>query len=200
MAGENRKLVRALGHELRFEILSILNQRAASPLELQSELGEGLRTVSYHLNVLRECDCVELVGAQAGDQSVERLYKATRPSLLSAEQMGQIPAHHKERITDRWIGHVFEALSKAQEDGTLDARDDRHLSATPLVLDERGWSELMKASDEFLDCVLAIREDSARRLEDEGDAGIPAMVTIMGYEMPEVYEIRRARARSRRGS
>lgn len=198
MMSKKRKLLKALGHELRFEILAILNQQTAGPLELHRRLGEDLRTVSYHLNVLRECDCVEQVGAQTGDQSIERLYRATEPSLLSAEQMAEIPADHKERITDRWIGHVFEALSKAQEEGTLDDRDDRHLSTTPLALDERGWSELMKASDEFLDCVLEIRESSARRLEDDGEAGIPAMATIMSYEMPEEYVIGRARARSER--
>jgi predicted transcriptional regulator len=60
--GKNRiDMVKALSHELRVEILTILNERVASPNELAKELGEGLSQVSYHVKVLRDYGTITLV-------------------------------------------------------------------------------------------------------------------------------------------
>ncbi len=50
----DQRLIKALAHPLRVEILAILNERVASPNELAKGLGEGLSQVSYHVKVLHE--------------------------------------------------------------------------------------------------------------------------------------------------
>ena len=37
---------------------------------------------------------------------------------------------------------LYDAVA-AMEDGLFDERDDRHMSRTPLILDEAGWEELL---------------------------------------------------------
>jgi DNA-binding transcriptional ArsR family regulator len=77
------RLVKALTHDLRVQILEILNERIASPKELAAELGEGLPQVSYHVNVLREYDCIELVSTAPRRGATEHYYRANSRGLTA---------------------------------------------------------------------------------------------------------------------
>ena len=57
----DERLAKALSHRLRVQILQRLEEaREASPKELAQALSEPVGTVSYHVRILRELDCVEL--------------------------------------------------------------------------------------------------------------------------------------------
>src|SRR3954469_17225001 len=58
------RIAKALAHPLRARILQRLGERVASPGELAVELGASLGVVSYHVRMLRDYDCVELVRAE----------------------------------------------------------------------------------------------------------------------------------------
>ena len=55
------RIAKALAHPLRARILQRLGERVASPGDLATELGAPLGVVSYHVRMLRDYDCVELV-------------------------------------------------------------------------------------------------------------------------------------------
>src|SRR3954449_687963 len=55
------RIAKALAHPLRAPILQRLGERVASPGDLALELGAPLGVVSYHVRMLRDYDCVELV-------------------------------------------------------------------------------------------------------------------------------------------
>src|SRR3954471_24787211 len=55
------RIAKALAHPLRARILQRLGERVASPGDLSVELGAPLGVVSYHVRMLRDYDCVELV-------------------------------------------------------------------------------------------------------------------------------------------
>jgi hypothetical protein len=73
----------------------------------------------------------------------------------------------------------------ALEVGSFDARKDRHLSRTPVVVDEEGWADLTKVLADTLDEVIEIEARSASRLAGSGEQGVNAMVALMGFELPE---------------
>src|SRR5215213_7129748 len=62
-AGETSeaRIAKALAHPLRARILQRLGERVASPGDLAVELDAPLGVVSYHVRMLRDYDCVELV-------------------------------------------------------------------------------------------------------------------------------------------
>ena len=66
--------------------------------------------------------------------------------------------------------------------GTIDARSDSHVSRTPLVLDEKGWSELNALLGETLERAIEIQEESASRLGK--DEGIETKLSILHFESP----------------
>ena len=83
---------------------------------------------------------------------------------------------------------ILEAIGQdataAMTEGTIDSRTDTHISRTPLVLDEAGWTELSKLLTETLEQTMRIGEESANRLAKEKAEGIPASVSILHFEVP----------------
>jgi DNA-binding transcriptional ArsR family regulator len=74
--GHDERLGRALGHPLRHRLLRVLTDRVASPKELAAHLAEPLPNVSYHVRVLAELGCVELVRTVPRRGALEHYYRA----------------------------------------------------------------------------------------------------------------------------
>ena len=99
-SGVDQRLVKALAHPLRVEILTILNERMASPNELSKELDEGLSQVSYHVKVLKDFECIEMVKTEPRRGAVEHYYRATSsgfPDAIAMEEAAGLDQAGHER-------------------------------------------------------------------------------------------------------
>jgi len=180
--GVDQRLVKALAHPLRVEILAILNERMASPNELSKELEEGLSQVSYHVKVLKDFECIEMVKTEPRRGAVEHYYRATARAFLTDADWKSLPDSVKPGVSASAMRLILANVFGALQGGTFDARDDRHLSWTPGVVDDQGWEEIVDIVAETLDRTMKIYADSAKRLAKSGDAGIPASVVLMSFE------------------
>lgn len=181
-AGVDQRLVKALAHPLRVEILTILNERMASPNELSKELDEGLSQVSYHVKVLKDFECIEMVKTEPRRGAVEHYYRATERAFLTDRDWQKLPDSVKPGVSasvvELFMGEVVAALTA----GTFDAREDRHLSWTPGIVDEKGWEESVDLVNETLERVIEIHAGSAKRLAKSGEEGIPTIAVLMNFE------------------
>src|SRR4051794_21599199 len=76
------RIAKALAHPLRARILQRLGERVASPGDLALELDQPLGVVSYHVRMLRDYECVELVRTEPRRGALQHFYRATaRPAL-----------------------------------------------------------------------------------------------------------------------
>jgi DNA-binding transcriptional ArsR family regulator len=182
--GVDQRLVKALAHELRVEILAILNERMASPNELAKELDEGLSQVSYHVKVLKDYKCIELVKTEPRRGAVEHYYRATSRAFLTDRDWQQLPESVRPGLSTDLLQAIVDDAVAALQGSTFDRRDNRHLSWTPLVVDEQGWDELIATFDESLQRVFAIQAASAKRLAKAPEEGFNTSVAIMTYEAP----------------
>jgi DNA-binding transcriptional ArsR family regulator len=184
MSAFEPSLMKALAHPLRVHILALLNERVASPNQLANELGERLGDVSYHIKALREGDCIELVRTEPRRGAVEHFYRATKRAYFSDEDWERLPMSVKPGMSARLLRDILDDAMAAVEAGTFDARNDRHLSWTPTVLDERGWKEAVAAQGEFIERLSRIQAQSTERLADARATGFSASFAVMGYETP----------------
>jgi DNA-binding transcriptional ArsR family regulator len=184
-AGVNLNLVKALSHELRVDILGILNERMASPNELAKELGEGLSQVSYHVKVLKDYETITLVKTEPRRGAVEHYYRATSTAFLTDRDWHELPDSVRPGLSADLVELIFGDVVRALEEGTFDARKDRHLSRTPLLLDETGWEEVESALEQALKGVVQAQKKSTTRLAKSGGDGFNASVAILGFELPE---------------
>jgi DNA-binding transcriptional ArsR family regulator len=180
----DQRLVRALGHPVRVQSLIILNERVASPNEISKELGESVGHVSYHIKVLKECECIELVDTAPRRGAMEHYYRATDRAFLNAEEWAALPDSIRPGLSASGLKTVFNDASAALLAGTFDKRIDRHLSWTPMIVDEEGWEELQAGLEGALEKVIEIQTASAARLTKADAPGIPVTVAVMGFEAP----------------
>jgi DNA-binding transcriptional ArsR family regulator len=178
-------MAKALSHPLRVQILAILHKRIASPNEIAQQLGEGLSQVSYHVKVLREFNCIELVRTEPRRGAVEHFYRATARAFLTDEDWDSLPESVRQGISVAVVQMVVEDVMEALGTDTFDSREDRHLSRTPLILDGKGWKDVASTLSDTLDRVLDIQVESASRLAKSREGGIPAKVEILHFESPE---------------
>jgi DNA-binding transcriptional ArsR family regulator len=167
-AGETSeaRIAKALAHPLRARILQRLGERVASPGDLAVELGAPLGVVSYHVRMLRDYDCVELVRTEPVRGALQHFYKATaRPSLDEA-QWRRLPTTLRGELIGETIQGLVDDLAAAADAGRLEDRDVV-LKRTPLELDERGYRKLNKLMAKTLDQALAIAAESAERGSDD---------------------------------
>ena len=180
--GVDQKLVKALAHPLRVEILTILNERMASPNELSKELDEGLSQVSYHVKVLKDFECIEMVKTEPRRGAVEHYYRATARAFISDADWRKMPDSIKPGVTSSFIKMLIEDVISAVQGGNFDKREDRHVSWTPGVVDEQAWAEITELLEETLKKIIAIQSKAATRLAKSREKGIPMTVAMLGYE------------------
>lgn len=70
------RLAKALSSDLRAQILKLIAESDRSPKSVAEELGLDLRGVAYHVRVLKQLDCVELVATRPRRGAVEHIYRA----------------------------------------------------------------------------------------------------------------------------
>jgi DNA-binding transcriptional ArsR family regulator len=180
--GVDQRLVKALAHPLRVQILTILNERMASPNELSKELEEGLSQVSYHVKVLKDFECIEMVKTEPRRGAVEHYYRATSRAFLTDNDWQTLPDSVKPGVSVASFQMIVEDVVGALQGGTFDAREDRHLSWTPGIVDEQGWEESVELAAETLKQMIKIHAASAKRLAKSGEEGVPATAVILNYE------------------
>ncbi len=195
--GVDQRLVKALAHPLRVQILTILNERMASPNELSKELEEGLSQVSYHVKVLKDFECIEMTKTEPRRGAVEHYYRATARAFLTDSDWQTLPDSVKPGVSAASVQMIVDDVVEALKGGTFDAREDRHLSWTPGVVDEQGWEESTELVAETLKQVVKIHADSAKRLAKSGEEGVPATVVLLNFEgvAPEEKSAQKAKKR-----
>jgi DNA-binding transcriptional ArsR family regulator len=174
-------IVKALSHPLRLRILSRLNEGVASPNEMAKEFGESLPLVSYHVRILRELECIELVKTTPRRGAIEHHYRALTRAVLDDGSWEQMPESARKAVSTIALDTAFTDIRKAIEADTFDTRLDRHHSYSPLLLDEQGWEQLNEKLMEVLDWALEEQSKAAVRIAEEGAEDMRARLLMLTY-------------------
>ena len=179
-------IVKALSHPLRMRILTRLNEGVASPNEMAKEFDESLPLVSYHVRILRELDCIELVRTTPRRGAIEHHYRALTRPFLDDDDWAQLPPSARKAVSNTVLAKALGDVREAVRTGTFDDRTDRHLSYAALLLDEQGWRVLNERMAELLEWAIEEQANCAGRLQDGGSGGpeVRARLTMMSYSAP----------------
>lgn len=183
--GVEQIVAKAFAHPLRVQILIILNERVASPNLLSQELDQSLNLVAYHVRVLEKYDCIELVDTKQRRGATEHFYRATRRQFLTDSEWSRMPESLRPGLSGAMLKAVFDDIDEAVVAGTFDKLEDRHLSRTPMVVDQQGWADTAGLLAETLERILKIQTEANERLATSGEEGMLAKVEIMHFTSPE---------------
>jgi hypothetical protein len=198
--GVDQRLVRAIGHPLRLRLLTIFNERVASPSDLAAELGEPIGNVSYHTRILARLGCVELVKTKQVRGAVEHYYRAVVRPVFSDDDWAELPLSIRKSLAGAVLTEIADDMGASANAGGFD-RDEVHLSRTTLTLDSQGWQDLNEALQEVADRALEVQAESAARLQSDGvsDSESAALV-LMLFEPSAQGKSAGRRAKSQAGA
>ena len=183
--GVEQIVAKAFAHPLRVQILIILNEKVASPNMLAQQLDESLNLVAYHVRVLEKYDCIEHVDTKQRRGATEHFYRATRRQLLSDDQWASMPASLRPGMAEAILKSIFEDIESASKSGMLDKVDDVHVTRTPLVVDNQGWSDISDLLQGALDRLLEIQGEASERMAKSSGEGRLAKVHLLHFESPK---------------
>lgn len=179
-AGETSeaRIAKALAHPLRARILARLGERVASPGDLAIELDAPLGVVSYHVRMLRDYNCVELVRTEPRRGALQHFYRAiARPTFNGSLQ--QLPAALRGELAGETIESVVSDMGASAAAGAL-VGPAVVVTRTSLELDARAQAKINKLLARTVDQVEAIAAESRERVEN-GAEPIPTLLAIQHF-------------------
>jgi predicted transcriptional regulator len=75
------RLAKALSNSLRAQALTLISEGVASPKAIAEKLEADVRTIAYHVRVLKRLGCVELVETKSRRGAVEHIYRVAPGAL-----------------------------------------------------------------------------------------------------------------------
>ena len=170
----DRWFVRALSHPLRIELLELLNERQASPVEMKRALGGTLNRINYHLKVLVDCGCVEVIETEPVRGAVKHYYRAVPRSFFGHPDLRQVPASIRGGATEMSARSFSRAFRRAAEDGNVDS-EDAIFSWMSLAVDKLGREKAIELSETVLKGYELIAKQSRERAA-EGEGPLASLV------------------------
>jgi DNA-binding transcriptional ArsR family regulator len=172
------RIIKALTHPLRIQILAALDERTASPSELADELKAPLGNVSYHVRQLAALGLIKLVKRTPRRGAIEHHYKAIGRPQITDDAWAGTPATVKDAVVGAALGDVGTAVTAAAAAGGF-SRNDSHLTRTQLKLDDRGFKEIDKELNATLKRIEKIADDAGKRIVKGGDDAAQAATVVM---------------------
>jgi DNA-binding transcriptional ArsR family regulator len=180
----DQRLVRALAHPLRIQILEVLTERVASPNLIAAELDMGVSHVAYHTRALDRYGCIELVETAQRRGATEHYYKAKPHAFIGDRAWRKVPRAVRSGITAASLQTFMDKAVTALETGAIDDREDTTFSWMPVHLDEKGWREVNGILAEATEQVLAAQTAADQRAAESGkdERRISAVVALANFE------------------
>jgi DNA-binding transcriptional ArsR family regulator len=180
------QLAAAMSHPTRVYAMGILTERDASPRELADHLGEPLNNVTYHVNQLRDLGCIELVRTERarGGRVLEHFYRTTQRPYFDEDAWAVLSGEERRGVIWSIAQMISKDITAAIASGSFFAEDDKHISRSPMSVDEEGWGEISELLNRTSKELLEIEERVAGRTDDGAPARVDAKVEILQFRSP----------------
>lgn len=155
----DRRVVQALGHPTRVQVLRILDRRdMASPVQLSDELSVPLGTMGYHVRRLEVLGMIELAATRQRRGAIEHFY---RTADERSETVERVQTAVRARTWDE-LETAMQQVEAAARRGAFDGADAQ-LHQRVVRLDSTGRSALAEAFAELSDRIGQIQAECAAR-------------------------------------
>ncbi|HMJ73327.1 MAG TPA: winged helix-turn-helix domain-containing protein [Solirubrobacterales bacterium] len=184
-----RRLAVVFAAPIRLKIVTELYQRDMSPTQFFEEFGGGsVSRVARHFERLRETGWLRHYrdegpgGARRG--ATETIYRATELAFCDRPTYEVLP--HSLRVAVSWNGfkEIAELCRRAMEELTFQARPDRRLTGTRLLMDQEGWTRVADAMAQEFAEQYEEQEDARRRTDRTGEELFRVGSLLLAFELP----------------
>ena len=187
------RVIKAIGHPLRWLMLEALTEGESSPAQLARRFGEPVNLVAYHMGILAKAGGVEMVRTEPRRGSTEHYYRATMRPYFADREWARLPTETRRALMGVEAKQMVNDIRAAASGTGLD-HAKAHLSRSPLELDREGIDEVAELLAGVLDELHEIQARSNGRQADDTGRKKPhrlqTELAMVHFERPQ---------RSRRG-
>ena len=184
---EDPRYVKALAHPLRVRILSMLEERDASPVQLAEHLDATLGTVAYHVRTLERLGLIEMVATHQRRGATEHVYAAREHPRFSDSAWATTNPMTKHVMIASALSQIGEFATQSAAAGGFD-RPEANLQRHTLHLDDEAWTALAEAQARWQQEVAEIEAAAAKRLKRSGEAPMDAGVVTLLFEATPFFQ------------
>jgi DNA-binding transcriptional ArsR family regulator len=184
-AARQNRLV-ALSDPLRAEILRILVERTASPVEMAHELGASTQIVSHHTKRLVALDCAELVEERKVQGAIQHFYRATERALVATEEWEEMNQPEAQSFLAETMQMIIDDFLDSEKAQLVGHDAGFHLTRTPVVLDEQGREEGLEIFEQARLAMAEVERRSAERSEESGETSFRYSSALGLFRIPSV--------------
>jgi DNA-binding transcriptional ArsR family regulator len=183
------RLAKVFADGVCLRILEELNLREMSVTQFHREIGGASKSaIRYRFDMLEQIGWLVKMGKlpHSGRRGPrEHVYRAAGPALSSGGIWSGVPESAK--ATDGWraFERITALVKEAIRAGTFDARSDRHITWSLLLLDQIGWERLIAALADQQVFIAEERERARIRLAESGETPLKMTVAMMAFESPK---------------
>jgi DNA-binding transcriptional ArsR family regulator len=171
----------AVGHHVRFEALSIFNERIASPKEVAEVTGASLSKAGHHVKELLDAGCIELVRIEPRGGSAEHFYRAIKRPEITDEEWEAMPDTNRREIAATVFRNLIaEGLSSIRA-SKMSADRFLRLSWKSVNLDAEGRKAAADEQRGSLERLQTIEAESANRMAGSGEEGVSTVIAVLGF-------------------
>ena len=181
------RVIKAIGHPLRWQMLEALNEGEASPAQLARRFGEPVNLVAYHMGILAKAGGVEMVRTEPRRGSTEHYYRATMRPYFADREWSRLPTETRRALLAVETKRIVNDIRAAAAGTGLD-HPKAHVSWSPLELDREGYDEVATLLSGVLDQLNDIQARSSVRQSEKGSKNnrkLSTEVAVLHFERPK---------------
>jgi DNA-binding transcriptional ArsR family regulator len=181
------RVIKAIGHPLRWQMLEALNEGEASPAQLARRFGEPVNLVAYHMGILAKAGGVEMVRTEPRRGSTEHYYRATMRPYFADREWARLPTETRRALQAVETKRIVNDIRAAAAGTGLD-HPKAHVSWSPLELDREGYDEVATLLSGVLDQLNDIQARASVRQAEKGSKNgkkLSTEVAILHFERPK---------------
>lgn len=186
------RLARVFSSQIALKIISELNLREMSRSQFAAEFGASPSLVYRRFQMLVDDGWLKKVDEKTGGRrrgATEHFYRAIGPAIFDTRNWSTAPEANRREGSWRIFEQLAEQVTEAMRARTLDSRPDRHLTWSPLLLDEQGWKQAIRKVDTLFYFLLAEQKAAKRRLQKSHQEPLVATAFLAAFESPVTREV-----------
>jgi DNA-binding Lrp family transcriptional regulator len=173
----------ALRHPLRVRILAACSEGEETVEQFAKRHKISRRNCRNHFRALERAGFLNHREVQIRGVRLH-LYSAAQEPIITDSEFAEMSEEERREFSESVVRDFLARCWAALEAGTLDRREDSHLTWMPLTLDEQGWKEATDLLTRVFKALYEIRAESKIRLRETGETPIPTIFGLAGFEVP----------------
>ncbi|HUB98208.1 MAG TPA: winged helix-turn-helix domain-containing protein [Solirubrobacterales bacterium] len=172
----------ALGHRVRVEILTLLNEGVYTADDIAEIIGESRQNVHHHLKELLSGNSIEIAKVEKRRNADLHYYRAVEMADYDEEEIAALPPEARQEIAGLIVQHSTAELMASLAAGKLKKDPMVWLAWRGFNLDSQARRDLADENRRHWERVFDIEAESTNRRAKSGEEPTSFIVATWGFE------------------